>query len=128
MNYKGFGTKEDFKLRSQWNKYSKMEGTTAIHEKDYSPLNCCLCGKHMKSIHETHNPYPLTPKCYAKEAEEGDLKHRCCNQCNNEKVNPARKDLMEKKYGNEGTWVQMTTEDAVKHLKEGKLEFMGYDF
>ena len=73
-----------------YNQYSYMEGSTMIHEKDYKPMNCCLCGKRMDFIHDTHNPQPFTPRCYAKEAQENNLPHRCCSKCNASKVMPAR--------------------------------------
>ena len=48
----------------------------------YSPSNhptvCILCGGEMKSIHDTHNPYPIT--------RQG----RCCTDCNTNKVILAR--------------------------------------
>ena len=61
-----------------------------ISEKDYVPMECCLCGAHMPSIHNTHNPYPFTPNTTAKMALEENLPHRCCSKCANEKVLPAR--------------------------------------
>ena len=73
-----------------WNKISYESGSTMIHEKDYKPMNCCLCGKEMVSIHETHNPAPLAPHTCAKEAQEQNLPHRCCSECNATRVNPAR--------------------------------------
>ena len=77
-----------------WNKISYEPGSTMIHEKDYQPMNCCLCGKEMVSIHETHNPAPLAPRTYAKEAQENNLPHRCCGECNATHVNPARAESM----------------------------------
>ena len=53
-------------------------------------MNCCLCGKEMVSIHETHNPSPFTPATTAKDAYENNLPHRCCGECNAKKVSPAR--------------------------------------
>ena len=79
--------------RNAWNKYSYQPGSTMIHEKDYQPMNCCLCGKEMVSIHETHNPSPLAPHTYAKEAQEQNLPHRCCGECNITKVTPARAEM-----------------------------------
>jgi len=76
--------------KNAWNKYSYQPGSTMIHEKDYQPMNCCLCGKEMLSIHDTHNPFPLAPHTYAKEAQEHNLPHRCCGECNATRVNPAR--------------------------------------
>ena len=63
---------------------------TMIHENDYVPMNCVICGTEMKSIHDTHNPQPITDKCFAKEALEEDRKDRCCNNCNKTVVLPAR--------------------------------------
>ena len=76
--------------KNVWNKYSYEPGSTMIHEKDYQPMNCCLCGKEMVSIHDTHNPAPLAPHTYAKEAHEQNLPHRCCSECDTTRVNPAR--------------------------------------
>ena len=63
---------------------------TMIHEKHYKPMNCVLCNAKMKTVHHTHNPYPLTPCTTAKQAIERDTKDRCCSKCNIEKVTPAR--------------------------------------
>ncbi len=54
---------------------------TMIHEDDYVPMDCCLCGSKMASVHDTHNPFPLAPFCYAKEALEKGLPHRSCIDC-----------------------------------------------
>ena len=67
--------------RETLNLYSQQEGSTMIHEDDYVPMNCCLCGARMETIHDTHNPSPLAPKCYAKEALMDFLPHRCCSKC-----------------------------------------------
>ena len=85
--------------RALYNKYSYMEGSTMIHERDYIPMNCCLCGKHMPSIHDTHNPQPLTPKCFAKEAQEKQLPYRCCQDCNNSVVADRRDKDIAKRGG-----------------------------
>ena len=77
-------------FKNLWNKCSYDPGSTMIHEKDYETMNCCLCGKEMVSIHETHNPSPLTPNTTAKEAYDNNLPHRCCGECNAEVVTPAR--------------------------------------
>ena len=45
-----------------------------------NPIDCALCGIEMKTIQDTHNPYPLTE----------NEKDRCCSKCNFEKVIPAR--------------------------------------
>ena len=96
MNYTNYN-------RALYNKYSYMEGSTMIHERDYIPMNCCLCDKHMPSIHDTHNPQPLTPKCFAKEAQEkqkqGLLAYRCCQDCNNSVVADRRDKDIAKRGG-----------------------------
>ena len=66
--------------RNAYNK-SSYSGSVMIHEKEYVPMNCCMCGKEMTSIHETHNPSPLTPHCMAVDALEDSLPHRCCDDC-----------------------------------------------
>lgn len=76
--------------RSVWNDCSKDADSTMIHERDYQPMNCCLCGKEMNSIHDTHNPHPLAPKTIAKQALENQSPHRCCGACNAHRVCPAR--------------------------------------
>ena len=72
------------------NDFSEQPGSTMIHERDYQPMKCCLCGKDMPSIHDTHNPAPLAPHTYAKEALEKNLPHRCCSECDRTKVIPTR--------------------------------------
>ena len=69
-----------------WDIGAELEGSTFIHSKDYVPMECCLCGALMPSIHDTNNPEPLTPRCYAKQALEENLPHRCCNKCDKEMV------------------------------------------
>ena len=76
--------------RNAWNKSSYIYGTTMIHERDYQPIKCCLCGKDMPSIHDTHNARPLAPSITAKEALEQNLPHRCCSECQAERVMPER--------------------------------------
>ena len=53
-----------------------------IHEKKYVPMNCVMCDVKMKSIHDTHNPYPITELCYSLEAHKTDNPNRCCTECN----------------------------------------------
>tara|TARA_B100001057_G_C22121366_1_gene670901 strand:- start:14 stop:499 length:486 start_codon:yes stop_codon:yes gene_type:complete len=75
--------------------YSQKEGSKMIHSKDYIPMNCFICHKNMPTIHDTHNPAPITPKCYAKEAQENNLPHRCCSFCDQYFVIPARMGCLE---------------------------------
>ena len=76
--------------RSLWNHISTMEDSGMIHEKDYVPMNCCICGAEMNSIHDTHNPSPIAPQCTAKESLEKGLPHRCCTKCDHSVVIPER--------------------------------------
>ena len=69
---------------------ANKEGSLMIKESDYEPMDCCLCGSHMPSIHSTHNPYPFTDNTTAKMALDDHLPHRCCSNCAREKVIPAR--------------------------------------
>jgi hypothetical protein len=63
---------------------------TMIHEKDYVPMDCVLCGTQMKTIHDTASPHPITEECYAKEAHETGNPNRCCQKCDKTYVLPAR--------------------------------------
>ncbi len=63
-----------------------------INEKKYVPMNCVMCDVKMKSIHDTHNPYPITELCYSLEAHKTDNPNRCCTECN-EIVTDARMKL-----------------------------------
>jgi len=82
------------KIGNWWNtltnSFADMESSTFIKESAYEPIDCCLCGAHMPSINDTHNPFPLTQNCTAKMALEENLPHRCCSKCASEKVLPAR--------------------------------------
>ena len=64
-------------MKDAWN-----NAPTMIHEKDYKVMNCVLCNAEMKTIHDTHNPFPLTELCYSKDAHEKGNKNRCCSECN----------------------------------------------
>ena len=63
---------------------------TMIHEKDYKVMNCVLCNAEMKTVHDTHNAFPLTEAVYAKVAQETNNKNRCWSDCNENKVMTAR--------------------------------------
>lgn len=79
-------------FRSAWNHLSTLPDSTMIHERDYEPMNCCICGKEMNSIHDTHNPSPINTetRCTAKKALEQNLPHRCCTECDESVVIPER--------------------------------------
>ena len=82
-------------FRSLWNHCSTMEDPTMIHERDFVPMNCCICGAEMNSIHETHNPSPIAPHCTAKESLDEGLPHRCCTKCDHSVVLPERRKRIE---------------------------------
>jgi hypothetical protein len=68
--------------KSEWKKNHKL--AVAWHLKDHSDfvsLDCVLCGKEMKSVYETHNPYPLS------------VEGRCCDECQETLVLSARMDI-----------------------------------
>lgn len=77
-------------FRSMWNEGSSLPDSTMIHERDFVPMNCCICGAEMNSIHDTHNPSPIAPQCTAKESLEKGLPHRCCTKCDHSVVIPER--------------------------------------
>ena len=107
------------------NEYSEQEGSTMIHERDYTPMKCCLCGKEMNSIHDTHNPAPLAPHTYAKQAQEENSPHRCCGQCDAEKVLPARM----KSLGISGSNFERVDELVMvplKQIKTQRFEYKGF--
>lgn len=79
----------DYLLKQIYNSSPNM-----IHEKDYKELNCVLCNKLMKTVHDTHCAFPLAKLQSAKEAFENPENHsRCCSECN-EKVFVGRLELM----------------------------------
>jgi hypothetical protein len=62
-----------------------------IHENDFIPHDCYLCGERIESIHDSHNPFPLVDSNPLAKDENGkDKPKRCCNDCNELKVIPAR--------------------------------------
>ena len=44
----------------------------------------------MPTIHDTHNPYPYTNSCFAKDALVNRREDRCCAKCDTEVVIPLR--------------------------------------
>ena len=89
-----------------------------IHEKDYIPMNCVLCGEEMKSVHATHTADPLVDRVTAKEALETGNPNRCCSKCRTEKVMPAR---LEKAGIDESETIELTPSEFLKFMAEGKV-------
>tara|TARA_B110000114_G_C14774565_1_gene270197 strand:- start:27 stop:449 length:423 start_codon:yes stop_codon:yes gene_type:complete len=54
---------------------------TMIHENDFIPHDCVLCGSEIKSIHNSNNPFPLTEVTTAKGENGKESPQRCCNSC-----------------------------------------------
>ena len=52
----------------------KVQRRAATDHSDFVSMDCVLCGKEMTSIHETHNPYPLSVEGW------------CCLTCNGEVI------------------------------------------
>lgn len=64
--------------------------STMINEHDFIPHDCCLCGSRIKTIQESHNPFPLTEVATAKSENGKKNPKRCCSVCDRNKVLPAR--------------------------------------
>tara|TARA_B100000073_G_C23343132_1_gene415716 strand:+ start:90 stop:518 length:429 start_codon:yes stop_codon:yes gene_type:complete len=77
-------TKQDLELDA------KKGDSTFISEKDYEPMECCICGAYMPTIHDTHNPAPYGPMTTAKMAKEDNSPSRCCSRCDDNMVLAAR--------------------------------------
>ena len=86
--------KANRKMKNMRNKFNVNtiynSSPNMLHENKYVPMNCVLCGNKMNTIHDTHNPYPITEKCFPKDTHETGNPNRCCSACNLEKVIPAR--------------------------------------
>jgi hypothetical protein len=68
----------DYRFKQIFNSSPNM-----IHENDYKELNCVLCNKLMKTVHDTHCAFPLAKLQSAKEAFKNPENHsRCCSECN----------------------------------------------
>ncbi len=72
----------------------KAMNTTFLHESKYKPIPCVLCGTVMPTIHDTHNPHPLTKSTTGLAADGGQETVRCCSTCQSEQVLPARLKMM----------------------------------
>ena len=83
-------------MRCLWNEDSTREGSKLIHERDYEPMECCICGAEMNSIHDTANPEPVTIRCTAKDSLEQDLPYRCCKDCDQVIILPLRIEMMKR--------------------------------
>lgn len=66
-----------------------------IHEDDFIPHDCYLCGSEITSVHDTHNPFPLID-FNSMQVEENGKKEpkRCCSKCETSIVMPARMESM----------------------------------
>lgn len=86
--------KQKSALANPANMMDHIMNTVGLHENDFIAHDCILCGNKVKSIHDSHNPYPLAGiniKLHSAKSENGrEVPVRCCTRCNNEKVMPAR--------------------------------------
>jgi len=92
-------------------------GIGMVHEKKYVPMNCAMCGEHMKDIHDTHNPYPVLELCYAPDADK-DNPNRCCSVCDIKVSQERLKSLSNEKYKIGIVSPHFTKEDEQKLMKE----------
>ena len=97
--------------REMYNNASNM-----IHEDNYKIINCVLCDKEMKTVHDTNCAFPLARLQSAKEAFQNQKKYRSCNDCENDVMN-ARHDLVD--YSKESL-KSVSLEDAV-HMNLGSI-------
>ena len=63
---------------------------TMIKEHEFIPHNCIFCGSKIKTIQNSHNPFPLTEVATAKSENGKKNPKRCCSVCEINKVRPAR--------------------------------------
>ena len=61
-----------------------------IHENEFKPFDCILCGERVNSVHDSHNAFPLEKPTLQKVENDKGRPRRCCGKCNLEKVIPAR--------------------------------------
>ena len=66
-----------------------------VCEDEYTPHDCYLCGERIESVHNSHHPFPLVNSNPSSKDENGkDHPKRCCNDCNELLVIPARIEMM----------------------------------
>ena len=63
---------------------------TMIHENDFIPHDCCLCDARIETVHDSHNPFPLTDIASALSENGKENPTRCCSSCDMKIVLPAR--------------------------------------
>ena len=64
---------------------------TMIHENDFIPHDCCLCDARIETLHDSHNPFPLTDIASALSENGKENPKRCCSTCDS-KIGLACKD------------------------------------
>jgi hypothetical protein len=72
-----------------WDSLSGPE-SPMLHSKDFIPHDCTFCGKLVASVQDSHNAYPLRQSTTVKSENGAKENARCCSDCNQEKVIPAR--------------------------------------
>lgn len=77
---------QDFdRIRDIYNNLPSM-----IHESEFKPFDCILCGERVNSVHDSHNAFPLEKPTLQKVENDKGRPRRCCSKCDQEKVMPAR--------------------------------------
>ena len=70
---------------------------TMIHENDFIPHDCFLCDARIETVHDSHNPFPLTDIASALSENGKENPTRCCSSCDKKIVLPAR--IVSRKQG-----------------------------
>jgi hypothetical protein len=73
------------RIRAVYNNSPSM-----IHENEFKPFDCILCGERVTSVHDSHNAFPLEKPTLQKVENDKGRPRRCCGKCDLEKVMPAR--------------------------------------
>ena len=102
-------------IRTKGERYIYNHGNGMLHEDLYKPINCCLCNKEMKTIHDTNCAFPLARLQSAKEAFQSHNKYRSCNECEVDVIKSRRKLVKTKDDKVERfTLIQMLERDDIK--------------
>lgn len=93
---------------------------TMIHEDDFIAHDCSLCGKEVTNVHDSHNAYPLKSHTTAKQVNGKANNDRCCSDCNDKKVLPARLGVQPSEMKNMKK-VTITLGQLMQMMREGKV-------
>jgi hypothetical protein len=87
-------------LDDWWKRYEAFTdeclNITHLHEDDFIPHDCYLCGEKIETIYDSNNPFPLIDyNATAKDENGKDEPKRCCTKCENSIVLPARRESID---------------------------------